>query len=184
MKRLSFILNGLMGLFMAAFMLSCQQKPASEILTERIQYDVTIKSPSPDYDWWIQNLEGASREKLVRMLIDKARNGEVKVHDYFNNPIDATQVAHIIQDTMLYRMMRKEPPYELYDTLVVQHIEAADILRIRFLEEWTIDPVSLQVTKKVLGIAPVARRYDSEGIERWQPLYWIYTDDRYPAKLK
>lgn len=161
---------------------SCREQP--QLITERIQYDVTIKSPSPDYDWWIQNLEGPAREKLVRNLIEKALKGELPVHDYFNNPLDPRQVGYILHDTMLYRLQRQEQPYEFYDTLVIHHIFEADVLRIRFLEEWYYEPGSMQITKKVLGIAPVARRFDSQGIERWQPLYWIYTDKRYPAALK
>jgi len=172
------------GLILVANCWSCQQKTEQQLLTERIQYDVTIKSPSPDYDWWIQNLEGPAREKLVRMILEKAMKGEVQVHDYFNNPLESKQVGHILHDTMLLKLMRQEAPYEMYDTVVVHHIEPTDVLRIRFLEEWYIDPVSLQITKKVLGIAPVARRFDSEGIERWQPLYWIYTDERYPEKMQ
>lgn len=166
----------------ALLMVSCGKKP--HLITERIQYDVTIKSPSPDYDWWIQNLEGPAREKLVRNLIEKALKGEVQTHDYFNNPLDPKQVGYILHDTMLYRLQHQEAPYEYYDTLVVHHIEEADVLRIRFLEEWYYDPKNMQITKKVLGIAPVARRFDSQGIERWQPLYWIYTDKRYPVAMK
>jgi hypothetical protein len=82
----------------------------------------------------------------------------------------------MLSDTMVLRLMETEPPYEYYDTVVIHTIEKSDILRIRFLEEWKINPENLQFEKKVLGIGPVARRLDDNGNERWQPLFWIYTD--------
>jgi hypothetical protein len=52
------------------------------------------------------------------------------------------------------------------------------------LEEWHIDPATLEFDKKILGIAPVARRTDDTGNERWQPLFWIYVDNDFIQKLK
>ena len=80
--------------------------------------------------------------------------------------------------------MGKEPPYEYYDTVIVYKIQRDDILKIRFLEEWKTDSKNLSFEKKVLGIAPVARRIDPMGIERWQPLFWIYINDDFIRSLK
>ncbi|PIY32820.1 MAG: hypothetical protein COZ08_06365, partial [Bacteroidetes bacterium CG_4_10_14_3_um_filter_42_6] len=74
--------------------------------------------------------------------------------------------------------------YELFDSLVIHTIERDDIQRIRFMEEWTIDPATLQMEKKIYGIAPIARRIDAQGIERWQPLFWLYTDKDFINQLK
>lgn len=162
---------------------SCQQKEKT-LITEKIQYDVNIKSPDTDYDWWIQNLPGPQREKLVNMILDGALEGKYKAYDYFNTPITPNDIRIILSDTTYYDIMDEEPPYETRDTMVVSNILRDDVLKIRFLEEWRIDPENLQIEKKVLGIAPVARRPDLMGMERWQPLFWVYTDQKYIEELE
>lgn len=155
-----------------------------EVITKKIQYDVNIKSPDPEYDWWIQNLVGPEREKLVELIIDGAKSGKWQAYDYFNDPIGKKEVNRILSDSMIVSTMSKEPPYEMYDTTIVYNILPEDIIRIRFLEEWSISHKNLQFEKKIIGIAPVARRFDFNGIERWQPLFWIYTDEEFIKNLK
>jgi len=161
---------------------SCQGEK-KELITQKIQYDVNIKSPDPDYDWWIQNLPGPQRENLVDLIMDRALSGEIQAYDYFNNPITASDIAKIMSDTAALTLMSEEPPYEYYDTLVVFRIERESIQRIRFLEEWWIDQKTLAFEKKILGLAPVARRVDDAGNERWQPLFWIYVDNEFVKTL-
>lgn len=161
----------------------CQQKE-NEIITNRFQYDVNIKSPDPEYDWWIQNIVGPQREKLVELIVDGAKSGKYQAWDYFNNPIDRLEVANIFADTIVVTMMEENPPYNEYDTIFVYNILNEDILRLRFLEEWSINPENLQIEKKIMGIAPIARRLDFNGIERWQPLFWIYSDEEFLKELK
>ncbi len=162
---------------------SCQHDK-KEVITEKIQYDVNIKSPDPEYDWWIQNLVGPQRDKLVDLIIDGAKSGKWQAYDYFNNPIDKLEVRDIFSDTLILTMRKNEPPYELFDTTIIYNILPEDIIRIRFMEEWSIDPNNLNFNKKIKGIAPVARRMDLNGIERWQPLFWIYTDEEFITNLK
>ncbi|MBE0642123.1 MAG: hypothetical protein IH599_08810, partial [Bacteroidales bacterium] len=52
MRHLSLVMA-----LIALVMVSCgkTEKDQGEMLTQRIQYDVTIKSPGPEYDWWVQN---------------------------------------------------------------------------------------------------------------------------------
>jgi hypothetical protein len=172
-----------MSFLLFMVLISCQQDQ-KELITQKIQYDVLIKSPDADYDWWIQNLPGPQRENLVNIILDGALSGKYPSYDYFNNPISAYDVSKILSDTSVLTLMAKEPPYEYYDTTIVYTIQRDDILKIRFLEEWKTDKNKLTFEKRVLGIAPVARRIDPMGIERWQPLFWIYTDDNFIQNLK
>lgn len=175
--------NLLIVLLATIMLIGCQQKE-KELITERIQYDVNIKSPDPDYDWWIQNLPGPQREKFIDQVIDGALSGKYQTFDYYNQPITPEVIEGILSDTILYTIVDEEPPYDARDTMVINQILKEDILRIRFLEEWRIDPNTLQVEKKVLGIAPIARRPDLMGMERWQPLFWVYTDEEFTEELE
>ncbi len=173
-----FFLPPLLFFFTVLFFLSLAScKPAHrEVITQKIQYDVNIKSPHPDYDWWIQNLPGPQREKLVRTLLRGAVSGKYKAYDYFFQPLDKRAVARILTDTIAFKVRDAHPPYRMKDTLMITHIGIKDILRLRFMEKWSIDPKTMRFSKTVLGIAPVARRIDAEGNIRWQPLFWIFPD--------
>ena len=92
------IMPPLLMLIMITLMTSCQDEERETIAT-RIQYDVNIVSPDPAYDWWIQNLPGPQRERLVSLIIDGAVNGTFRAHDYFNNPITPMEVRRILSDT-------------------------------------------------------------------------------------
>jgi len=163
---------------------SCKQQTHQEVITKKIQYDVNIKSPSPDWDWWIQNIVGPDRDKLVDEIMDGALSGKFQAYDYFSDSIKPEDIRMMLADTFYITVKRAKPPYDDYDTTVVLDITRDDIQRIRFLEEWTINPETMQISKKVMGIGPVARRHDLSGNERWQPLFWIYTDKDFIKNLK
>ncbi len=160
------------------FATSCQQDN-SIIVTKKIQYDVYIKSPNPDYDWWIQNLPGPERESLVEMIVEGAKSGKFKAYDYFNEPMSKDEVNSTFADTMMLKLMQTEPPYDYFDTTIVNIISMEDIQKLRFMEKWEINPDNLKIEKTIYAIAPIAKRIDMNGIERWQPLFWIYTDDTF-----
>ena len=179
MKNLSLFLATILFLQIVS---SCEYGK-KEIVTEKIQYDVNIKSPDPDYDWWIQNLPGPQREKLIETILTGAINGKFQAYDYYNNPITPAEVSAILSDTTVVRLTQVEPPYETYDSVIIYNIIPEDIQRIRFLEEWRMNTEDLSFEKKIVGIAPVARRMVM-NIERWQPLFWIYPDKEFEDNLK
>ena len=123
MKQIHYVLI----LFFVIILASCQPNK-NEVITNKIQYDVSIKSPDPEYDWWIQNLVGPERERLVEIIIEGAKSGKFDAYDYYNEPIDKYEVQALFSDTMFVEMMREVPPYELFDTIVVYNIYPKDIL--------------------------------------------------------
>jgi len=170
-------------LFLGLLFSACRQN-REEIITKRIQYDVNIKSPDPNYDWWIQNLAGEQREHLVRLLLKGAKSGKYPAYDYYYHPLSRQAVANILTDTIVRKLRRAKPPYDLRDTLIIERIQASDIQRLRFMEEWRVDRKNFAFEKKVVGIAPVARRFDQGGKLRWQPLFWIFPDKEFLNSLK
>lgn len=163
--------------------ISCNRSSKDSLVpvTERIQYDVDIKSPDPDFDWWVQNIEGSKREIFIRQVMDAAYNGKVRTYSYFNEPLTPRQVREIgfSADTLTFQ--RATPPYDLFDTVVEQTLNFNDITRFRFLEEWYMDPGTFEITKKVVGMAPIIRKYEETGeLRGYMPLFWIYFDENYP----
>jgi Co/Zn/Cd efflux system component len=157
-------------------------KKSQNIITERIQYDVTIKNSDPDNDWWIQNIEGSEREAFVNMIMDAAYSGKYRVYDYFNKPLTPEQVKTIGSRRVPFTLQRTTPPYESYDTLIEQNLELRDITRVRFLEEWYMDEQHFIMNKKVVGMGPVIEDFDENGNFRgYRLLFWIYLDEKYPV---
>lgn len=155
-----------------------------EVITEKIQYDVNIKSPDSDYDWWIQNLVGPDRERLVDEILAGALSGKYACWDYFNKPLSPADVAAILSDTLILSVIDAQPPYAAHDTTIINTIYPKDIQRLRFLERWEKTAGTLQIEKTIYGIAPIALTFDNEGNERWYPLFWIYIDEAFIQTLK
>jgi hypothetical protein len=161
---------------------SCSDNAAkNEILTSKIQYDVPVSNNDPQLDWWINNIEGSKREPFLQRIMEAAEKGEVRLFDYFNNPLTPAQVISAGTDTTYQTLLRNYPPYEEYDTMIVRSVSYRDISKIRFMEEWTWDPKSLEISKKVLAIGPVIQN-EIAGESFTQLLFWIYVDESYPGK--
>ncbi|OPZ99801.1 MAG: hypothetical protein BWY70_00875 [Bacteroidetes bacterium ADurb.Bin408] len=171
-------------LIMAMFIVSCHNSEVSKkIITERIQYDVLIKTPDADMDWWIQNIEGAKREELIKMILDKVYEGKIQAYDYLNKPMSAEEVKNIGKrnDTLL--MPSIEPPYEDSVVIINESLKVSDITKLRFLEEWSIDQNTLIIEKRMLGLSLVKEDFDANGeLRGYKPLFWIYFDKKYPIQ--
>jgi len=167
---------------------SCGNKLDDEknIVTRRIQYDVSIHNNDPEMDWWIQNIEGSSREKLVADIIKQVTSGEVKAYDFLScKPYTADEIRKMMKHTDSISVERSTPPYDLVDTVLVSEIRLSDITRIRFLEEWRMNEKTLAFSKKVAGICPMVERHSDSGeLRGYKPMFWVFFDEKYPAELQ
>jgi hypothetical protein len=168
--------------------LSCNNEESSEknVITKRIQYDVPIRNSDPDMDWWVQNIEGSNREKMLKDIIQQVSNGEVKAYDFLSCKAFTTdEIKGMMSRVDSISVERSTPPYDLVDTVMVTEIRLSDIAKIRFLEEWTMNEKTLALSKKVAGICPmIERRTDSGELRGYKPLFWVFFDDKYPAELE
>lgn len=156
------------------------------VVTKRIQYDVTIHNTDPDMDWWVQNIEGSNREKMVKDIFTQVTTGKVKAYDYITCKLyTADEINGIMRKVDSISIQRTMPPYDLVDTVLVTEIRLSDITRIRFLEEWSMNEKTLAISKKVAGICPIVERYSESGeLRGYKPLFWIFFDDKYPKELE
>ncbi len=175
-------------LLSAIFTFSCRNTNEDEknIVTNRIQYDVPIHNTEPGMDWWMQNLEGSNREKLVKDIIRQVTNGDVQAYDFLNNkPLTAEEVKNRMRRVDSISVERSTPPYDLVDTVLVTEIRLSDISRIRFLEEWRMNEKTLAFSKKVAGICPMVERHTETGeLRGYMPLFWVFFDKNYPADFE
>ncbi|MEI6061565.1 MAG: hypothetical protein WCR72_12710 [Bacteroidota bacterium] len=167
---------------------SCRngEEAGKNIVTKRIQYDVLIHNTEPDMDWWVQNIEGSSREKLVKDIIKQVTDGKVKAYDFLScKPFTTAEIKGMMKRVDTISVERTTPPYDLVDTVMVSEIRLSDITKIRFLEEWSVNEKTLAITKKVAGICPLVERFSESGeLRGYKPLFWVFFDDKYPAELE
>jgi hypothetical protein len=182
MKKLTFIF---LLITTGTLLISCGSGKG-ELLTERIQYDVTLKSPETDLAWWVQNLEGPKREKLVQAVITSAREGKVKVYDVMTNKqLSAGEILERGTRTELLTLQRPFEPYENYDTVIKRELQLSDISRLRFLEEWYLNQDNGKITKKVIAVCPLVESYTETGeLRGYQPLFWLSFVRRFPLSGK
>jgi hypothetical protein len=169
------------------FLISCSRNTGSsnDVVTRRIQYDVTIKNADPENDWWVQNLEGSSREKLLSDIIGRVTEGKVKAYDFLScKPYTTDEVRNIMRHVDTISVESPVPPYDLVDTAMVTEIRLSDITRLRFLEEWKMNDKTLAFTKDIAGICPMVERHSDSGeLLGYKPLFWVFFNERYPAEL-
>ena len=167
---------------------SCRngESPDKNVVTKRIQYDVPIRNSEPDMDWWVQNIEGSNREKLLKDIIQQVSNGEVKAYDFLScKPFTKDEIKDMMKHVDSISVERSTPPYDLVDTVMVTEIRLSDIVKLRFLEEWSMNEKTLAFSKKVAGICPmIERRTDSGELRGYKPLFWVFFDDKYPGELE
>ncbi len=156
----------------------CEQEAEDTrtLITKKIQYDVPVVNVDASYDWWIENIEGADREALLKNIFERVLSGDVQAYDYFNKALSVKQVNSIMADTIAQTLKRTTEPYEEYDTIIIRNIEYTDVEIIRFLEEWKYDEKSLKIDKEILGICPVIKVLVGEEILT-RPLFWVYFEE-------
>ena len=156
------------------------------VVTKRIQYDVSIRNTDPEMDWWVQNIEGSNRDKLVKDIIEKVTSGDVKAYDFLTCKLfSPDEIKRMMKRVDTISVERSTPPYDLVDTIMVTEIRVNDITKLRFLEEWSMNDKTLAFTKKVAGICPMVERLtDSGELRGYKPLFWVFFDEKYPAELE
>lgn len=182
-----FVFTALMLLSVTLFT-SCNRDENKEknIVTQRIQYDVLIRNTEPDMDWWVQNIEGSNREMLVKNIIKQVTEGKVKAYDFLSyTPFTTDEIKTMMKRIDSISVERSTPPYDLVDTVMISEIRLSEIVKLRFLEEWSMNEKTLAFTKKVAGICPMAERLTETGeVRGYKPLFWVFFDDKYPAELQ
>lgn len=150
-------------------------------ITERIQYDVPIHNLNNKKDWWIENIEPQFRDKFLNTLMEAAYSDKYRLYDNFKTKLTAAELKNSLNFSDTIRLTQANPPYNEFDTVIVHKFDPKDIHSIRFIEEWKLSPISLEITKRIIGICPVVNSYDSNNEFRGiKPLFWIYFNEKYP----
>lgn len=183
----------LMAFAVAFLAVSCSRDKGKELLTKEITYDVNINNSKiicdegnegAYYTWFYNNMEASVRcgfldDLFERAIKDTANTKDtLKIKDDDGNMILA---ANYKQKLIVYDSVRSHYPYLVCDTLIASKIKPSDITVLRFREKWTYNPKTLEITKTVLGYAPLYFPNDparpGKRVHVAVPLFWKHQDN-------
>ena len=181
MKKTLFLISLIATTFI---LFSCKNNTSADnkdewVITKKISYPVFIKSPYEDTDWWVENIEGSDREKIVNVLLDAVLQGKVKAYNYMDMKELSLDEAKKAMNTEI-RLETGD-----VDTTVMQPVERKMIYRLTFLETWSFNDKTFALSKIVVAVAPSETSRDETGeIRGYRPLFWIFLNGNKPEDVK
>jgi hypothetical protein len=184
-KKIMFFAMGLLLLAIAACNpKSGENKTNHQLLSKNIEYDVTINNykmfsmwglTGSATEWYRSNLESSVRTAYIDLFFKNAFAGKMDLYDMNNKKIDTTELRKIMT---IIDSVQMEIGNKLEDTVIKRNVDLAEITALRFREEWTYDPSTMAISKKVLAMAPVKTdiTYDMQGVETYgknKALFWV-----------
>lgn len=179
------------GLLLLVF-ISCtpkgDDKTSRPLLSKSIEYDVTINNFKVFSEWglntsgafWYRNnLESSTRNAFMQLLFKNALAGKLELYDMNDKLIDTNRLKVLLLASVdSITATRTEPPYKEYDTVITKTIHPEEITALRFREEWTYDPATMAIKKKVIAFAPIWTPIttDNDGKETYgknKALFWV-----------
>jgi hypothetical protein len=179
------------GLLLLVF-ISCtpkgDDKSSHPVLSKSIEYDVNINNfkmfsawglNTSSVMWYRSNLESSVRSAFMELLFKNALAGKLELYDMNDKLIDTNRLKIILLASVdTITAQRTQPPYDTYDTIINKTIEPAEITALRFREDWTYDPATMAIKKKVIAFAPIWTPItsDNEGKETYgknKALFWV-----------
>jgi gliding motility associated protien GldN len=133
--------------------------------------------------------EDNGNQRFISILYNAIQSGEVTVFsgedDRFTTPLTKEQVAKNITgglDTIPVMDLNGDVvSYEARQRM----IDPDSIYRFRLKEEWIFDKESSRMFVRILGIAPIMRKYTSSGVDLGDfTLFWAYYPDLRPTLAK
>lgn len=133
--------------------------------------------------------EDNGNQRFISILYDAVQSGSITVFngedDRFTTPLTKEQVAATItggMDTVPVVDINGETTgYQARQRM----IDPDSIYRYRLKEEWIFDKESSRMFVRILGIAPVMKKYTSTGVEIGDvTLFWAYYPDLRPTLSK
>lgn len=174
------------------------QLPSSEgkdiIIAENATYDVMIRSymidPAGgegafemlDYSYMYNNIEASYRNEFLSTIFRKMYFGELNAFDKHGKTLSKEQFHSLITETIIeeFTLMQDFPPYDSYDTTIVSvnFLSLEEFTCLRFVEEWSYNPGSLILKKKVKAIGFIHYPNDSKIYgtlpKDAEPLFWLF----------
>ncbi len=144
------------------------------IITSHIAYDVFIDNSQPiikdSYGekpaFYFSNIEQSLRSEIVNIIVDAGFEKRSPVYDFFMTPMPEKYLEYMKGDRGTVN-----------DTTQSSVLNRTDVVRIKFLEEWSLNTSTLKFTKRLISVSPYVLSYDEFGEFRgYRFLFWLVFD--------
>jgi len=123
------------------------------------------------------------RKSLIDVMMDAIEEGSLTAYsfqdDEFTSPITLKEIkarGGARTDTM--KMMRPDPPYDEYDTIIAREFSRDKVIGYRVKEDWFFDKQRSVMEVRIIGLSPLVFAVDENGNVREGnqriSLFWIY----------
>jgi gliding motility associated protien GldN len=127
--------------------------------------------------------ETKDRKNFINLVMDAVNEGSLTAYkpddDEFTWAMTKQEFEKVGgADSMHTTVVRAEPPYDEYDTVVFRAFNPDDVVILRLKEEWFFDKQRSVMDVRIIGICPMVLARDQDGnlVEGGgkKPLFWIY----------
>lgn len=147
---------------------ACKKEENRDLLTERIEYDVTIDNED-SMEPWMNNILPSERMTFLEFLFNELSAG---------NAIDSMGVK-VDEASVKNMLMALDSNLQFGEAKLFEYVrnEQIEVQLLRFREKWTYNPETFCIYKQVQAVAPGVCMRDSDNVIRQIiPLFWVKCD--------
>jgi hypothetical protein len=184
-----------MKIYFAAMIVACMglascssgDENKAEMMAKSIEYDVVISNRAICFNdedcmamWFKNNIEQSTRIPYLELLFAKAEKGELKITTADGKEVDSASLKGFFYSYDTVSMVSAANPDKKFDTVIAnRRFDVNKVAGLKFREEWTYDPATLKVSKKVKAIAPFRMYIHKDTAtgtlytEKGKPMFWM-----------
>jgi hypothetical protein len=162
------------------------------VVVQNIAYDVILdnslsivrESYGEYLPFYFFNIEPVYRSLIIDAILDAGLKKKNKVYDFTFSEVNE-QDRKLIETREETHSLWNDEKGQMMDTVMTQKLDRSQVLRLKFAEQWSIDKLTLQITKKVIAVAPSVISYDEQGeFKGFRFLFWLVFEPGDFKKLK
>ncbi len=122
-------------------------------------------------------------KSFITVIMDALKQGKITAYDLSSTdellvPITYNEIIARQTDTVHKTLRRSVPPYDEYDTVIINTFDPTQVLRLRLKEDWYFDAKRSQMLVRIESLCPVMIK-EHNGQQVPVPLFWVsYADAR------
>lgn len=185
-------MKNLLFLFPLLTLFSCsQQTEQPEVIqtTDKSGWTkpliTSVDAPTTYYDD-VNDDDFSECSKLIAEIFDEVYAGKLQPYHFIDGApltIDEVKKSAVQVDTVYVE--NPEPPYDLQMKIVTSDW-SENVVSLKVKETWKFNKETMQLEKKVLGVAPRIPVYNFQTgeLRGYTPLFWVFFDKEAEENFK
>jgi len=174
------------------FLLSCKEEAKQNETTATTHEEgwtkpmmTAVDAPTTYFDD-VDDVDFSDYSKLILEIFEAVYAGKLQAYHFIDGTplsIDQVKAACQLVDTMF--VDNPNPPFEQQTKIVVSDF-STEIHSVKVKETWHFNKETMQLEKKVLGVAPRMEviNFQTGEIKGYTPLFWVFFDKSAEEEFK